>query len=201
MITVLLRSGSSADRLGQGEAVHVGHVGVGEHQAIGDARLPVRFAQGLAGPRAPPATLVGCIAQLREDLFEDLAVGGVVVDHQDPHALDGHRADVPSFAGHLPSASSKRAVKWKVLPRPTSLSTQIRPPISSTSREAMASPRPVPPKRRVVVAVGLLEGLEDRLLLVGRDADARVADGEVQVHLVVATPLPAARRARPRRVR
>ena len=41
-------------------------------------------------------------------------------------------------------------VKWNVLPLPTSLSTQIRPPISSTSRVEMASPRPVPPYRRVV---------------------------------------------------
>ena len=42
------------------------------------------------------------------------------------------------------------AVKWKRLPFPGSLSTQIRPPISSTSSMVIASPRPVPPKRREV---------------------------------------------------
>ena len=43
-------------------------------------------------------------------------------------------------------------VKWNVLPRPTTLSTQIRPPICSTSWREIASPSPVPPKRRVVEA-------------------------------------------------
>ena len=47
-------------------------------------------------------------------------------------------------------ARSRRSVTWKVLPRPGSLSTQMRPPMSSTSCEAMASPRPVPPWRRVM---------------------------------------------------
>ncbi len=45
---------------------------------------------------------------------------------------------------------SKRAVKWKVLPRPTSLSTQIRPPISATSWAEIAKPSPVPPYQRVI---------------------------------------------------
>ena len=39
-----------------------------------------------------------------------------------------------------------------VLPLPGSLSTPISPPISSTSRLQIASPRPVPPKRRLVEA-------------------------------------------------
>ncbi len=48
------------------------------------------------------------------------------------------------------SARPRRTVKWNRLPRPTSLSSQILPPIRSTSRAAIASPRPVPPWRRVV---------------------------------------------------
>ena len=39
----------------------------------------------------------------------------------------------------------KRAVNKKVLPIPTVLSTQMRPPISPTRRDEMASPNPVPP--------------------------------------------------------
>ena len=45
-------------------------------------------------------------------------------------------------------------MKWKVEPLPgvPSLSTQIVPPISSTSRLLIASPRPVPPYVRAVEA-------------------------------------------------
>src|SRR5205823_10425225 len=42
------------------------------------------------------------------------------------------------------SAASTGRVKRKVLPRPTSLSTQSRPPCSSTSLRESGSPRPVP---------------------------------------------------------
>ena len=41
-------------------------------------------------------------------------------------------------------------VNQKVLPTPGSLSTQIRPPISSTSLAEIVRPSPVPPNRRVV---------------------------------------------------
>ena len=43
-----------------------------------------------------------------------------------------------------------QAVKWKVLPLPGSESTQMRPSIISIRRLQIVSPRPVPPKRRVV---------------------------------------------------
>src|SRR5262245_40008625 len=42
-------------------------------------------------------------------------------------------------------------VKKKVVPLPTTLSTQIRPPCNSTSARVIASPSPVPPIRRVLV--------------------------------------------------
>ena len=50
----------------------------------------------------------------------------------------------------LASDTPIRAVKWKVLPSCGVLSTQMRPPIRSTSVDEMARPRPVPPNRRVV---------------------------------------------------
>ena len=42
-------------------------------------------------------------------------------------------------------------VKWKVLPLPTALSSQIRPPIKATSCDEIARPSPVPPYVRVVL--------------------------------------------------
>src|SRR3954468_3359715 len=42
------------------------------------------------------------------------------------------------------------AVKWKVAPRPASLSSQRRPPIISTKRREMVKPSPVPPWLRAV---------------------------------------------------
>ena len=42
------------------------------------------------------------------------------------------------------------SVKWNVAPWPGSLSSHIRPPISVTRRDAIESPRPVPPNCRVI---------------------------------------------------
>ena len=42
------------------------------------------------------------------------------------------------------------AQKWNVLPLPTALSRRYRPFIKRTSWAEIASPRPVPPKGRVV---------------------------------------------------
>ena len=55
--------------------------------------------------------------------------------------------------------SAKAMAKWKLaaLAR-TRSSTQMRPPISSTSWAQMVRPRPVPPKRRLRRGVGLDEG-------------------------------------------
>jgi hypothetical protein len=44
---------------------------------------------------------------------------------------------------------SNRTVKWNVEPRPSLLSTQIRPPIKLTSRFEMVRPSPVSPNLRV----------------------------------------------------
>ena len=62
------------------------------------------------------------------------------------------------------------------LPSPGVLVTPISPPMSSTSWRAIVVPRPVPAVHARDRVVGLRERLEDRGLLVGRDADARVLD-------------------------
>jgi hypothetical protein len=50
----------------------------------------------------------------------------------------------------------------KVLPRPTTLVAVMVPFIASTRRRTMASPRPVPPKRRVVEASAWVKGWKSR---------------------------------------
>ena len=61
---------------------------------------------------------------------------------------------------------------------PGALRSWISPPSRLASSRLMARPRPVPPYLRLVRGVGLLERLEDDLLLLGRDADAGVGDLE-----------------------
>ena len=60
-----------------------------------------------------------------------------------PASSAGFGRSVAGFAC-LPRRSSNQ----KVLPTSTSLSTPTRPPMSSTSCLTIASPKPVPPKRR-----------------------------------------------------
>ena len=71
-------------------------------------------------------------------------------------------------------------MKRNVLPRPGSLSTVICAAHQrhQPRRDRQPQPGPLVPARRRVVP--LLEGLEDLLLLLARDADAGVADREVQ---------------------
>ena len=86
----------------------------------------------------------------------------------------------PSSAG----CCSSRAVKWKVLPWPGSLSTQIRPPISSTSCDEIVRPRPVPPYCRVVEPSACSNGSKIGPLLLGGMPMPVSRDGEVQADLV-----------------
>ena len=71
-------------------------------------------------------------------------------------------------------------VQLKVEPRPGALSTQISPPIASTRRLEIASPRPVPPKRRPAPASACSNSSKMRACASRRDADAGIADAERQ---------------------
>ena len=51
-------------------------------------------------------------------------------------------------AGESPTTAATGSVKENVLPRPTTLSAQMRPPCCSTIRRQIASPSPVPPFSR-----------------------------------------------------
>src|SRR5207302_4699254 len=83
-----------------------------------------------------------------DDPRRDVEVVGVVLDDQ--HACHQRLAVRLSRAVSLPARTRMGSVKWNVLPFPTSLSTQIRPPCRVMRRLEIASPSPVPPYRRVV---------------------------------------------------
>src|SRR5207237_303673 len=94
-------------------------------------------------------------APIREHLVEDAAVGRVIIHHQHGEPVDVHPVcRVQGIRGvravRPGGCSPNRAVKWKVLPLPSSLSTQILPPIIATSCEEIASPRPVPSYLRAI---------------------------------------------------
>ena len=112
-------------------------------------------------------------APVGQHLLEDAAVGGVVV-HDQHAAAPCRRAGRRHGRRRRLGCRPKRAVKWNVLPLPTSLSTQMRPPISSTSCGEMARPRPVPPNRRVVELSAWLKASKIAAAC-RRDADAGVA--------------------------
>ena len=67
-----------------------------------------------------------------------------------------------SVAG-LTRAIAKMLLKRKQVPTPGVLSSEMLPPISSTSCRQMARPRPVPPKRRVMLLSACAKGA-NRLL-------------------------------------
>ena len=136
--------------------------------------LPACDAASSASSAAwPPSTAVGFMCQRVSCSSKIRRLTGVVVDDRAPA---GRPAAARRRAVGAASAISNGAVKWNVLPTPGSLSSQIRPPIMlhERRRDRQPEPRAAEPARRR--AVGLAERLEDRRVLVRRDADAGVAD-------------------------
>ena len=74
------------------------------------------------------------------------------------------------------SATGSVRREAEVVPASSANSTRISPPICSMMRLQIASPSPVPPKRRLIEEFGLGEIAEQLADLLGRDADAGVAD-------------------------
>ena len=123
------------------------------------ARLPQR-GQARTGASLTAAGFMRQLASISSRMRRLVALSSTTSTRSPSSAL-GWRRD--RRRGRLRAADRRPAVKWNVLPRPTSLSTQSCPPISSTSRCAIARPEAgaaVPARRR---AVGLREGLEDLL--------------------------------------
>ena len=71
-------------------------------------------------------------------------------------------------------------MKWKRLPLPSSLSTQIRPPISSTSRDEIVRPSPVP-SRCCNPASVCWNSSKIRSCVLARDPGAGVGDRDVHL--------------------
>ena len=84
-----------------------------------------------------------------EQVGQNLPNGRIVVGNENRQSMNSAATHDRSgqFRG---DGAPTRIVNWKTLPLPSSLSTQIVPPINSASREQIASPRPVPPNLRVV---------------------------------------------------
>src|SRR5712691_3037482 len=98
----------------------------------------IRRLAGFAGEGLQEA-----IGLTGEKVSDDLSVELVVLHEEDPLL-----AHVPSVT----SAMRRGIAKWKVEPRPGSLSTQTCPPWSSTNVLVMLNPSPVPPNSRLMLA-------------------------------------------------
>ena len=95
----------------------------------------------------------------------------------------------------------KRAVKWKVLPDPLRFRPTSGRPSNRRAPTRWPGPGPVPPYWRVVELSACSKALKMTSLLVGGNADARVAHGEMQRHLVASADSRRDGRSRLRRVR
>ena len=116
------------DGLGQGKAVRIGHLDIGQHERERPSRLLRRAQRRERFGHARRQRRDHAPAE--EHLFEQAPVRGVVVDDEDGQVSQIDRVgNRGRRTGRAPTA--KLAVKWKVLPLPASLSTQMRPPISS----------------------------------------------------------------------
>ena len=124
------------------EAVDAGHQRIGQDEM---ERLAAAGGFAQRGQRRRRAVHGhGAHLPARENLRENEAIRRVVVD--DEHAEAAKR--VGRWRGRAARDSRgtpKSATKWNRLPLPTSLSIQIRPPISSTSCAEIVRPSPVPP--------------------------------------------------------
>jgi hypothetical protein len=101
---------------------------------------------------------------------------------------------VAAFISSLEAVSSVKGMFWhegqtfmgrrsqKRDPARRWLSTPIWPPMSSTRRLQMASPSPVPPKRRVLELSTCVKAWKSCCLLLRRHADACVGDAHLDVH-------------------
>ena len=145
---------SSRDAARDLEAVHLRHVRVEQHQrerlALRALRVSERAQRRARRCRRPSAASSSGPA-------DRAARGGSPRCRRRPAPAD--RSGRPRAGSGARVADARAAtVKWNVLPSSGALSSQMRPPISSTSVDEIARPRPVPPNRRVVEPSACLNG-------------------------------------------
>ena len=157
---------------------HCRHDRVEDHQAEGLAGLrgAIDFRQG----RRPVGRGGRPHSVLRQQLVVRRRGSGGCRPRPAPADACEHAATADSPACASRCGRPNSAVKWNVLPRPTSLSTQMSPAHQAHqlrgNRQSQSGAAESPRGR----AIGLAERLEDVLLFVGGDADARVVHGAVQ---------------------
>ena len=103
---------------------------------------PARSSSASAAP--PPSTTTGAMPQwasIRSRMCRLVALSSTTRTRAPERRRTSSGRRVAGAVVPIPN----RAVKWKALPLPTSLSTQMRPPMMLTSRDEMVSPNPVPP--------------------------------------------------------
>ena len=145
MIVAPPSSGSRADPPRDLEAVHVRHVGVEQHERerLAAARPPRSAPRSAAAPLStdgrPHLQRISRSCSMRRltALSSTISTGRSV--EVDGATAPARAAVTPRLHGEVERAALAG-----------SLSTQIRPPISSTSVDEIVRPRPVPPNRRVV---------------------------------------------------
>jgi hypothetical protein len=117
-----------------------------------------------------------------ERLCENLPRGCVVIHNQHMQLRELFRTNLPRTFGDTdfePDGEEEGAAN------PGSLSSQTRPPISSTNRREMVRPSPVPPCLRVRGRVGLHERLEEFRRLLPASCRCPVSrTGELELHLL-----------------
>jgi hypothetical protein len=133
------------DGLGRGQAIHAGHVPVGQHHVVG-LLLRQAFAVQLEAA-SPESTSSAFQPQARISLTIS---SRVVRLSSATSRRSGPRAGVRRASAGCASTSNG-TLNQKRLPLPSLLATAISPPIMSIRCLLMARPRPVPPKRRVML--------------------------------------------------
>ena len=168
------------------EPVELGHLHVHQHEVVRLALDRLDRLDAVARrrrPRSPsaPAAAARASGSRRCPRRAGSAAGAGAPARGRGRATPGRGA--ARAAARRSAAARVAIVTWKVLPSPgtPALSAHIVPPIASASRFEIASPSPVPPYRRLIDASAWLNDWNSRPIAVGRDADAGVAHGEVQL--------------------
>ena len=173
-------SGAGAHRGRDLDAAHPGHLGVEHDELVRLARA--RRRSSIAERRRAALGLVADgdpAAQVRRRRSSRLVALSSTTSTrrfsgEQPPARAGWRG-----ARRRPRSSGDREAERAALAAART-SAVSSPPIISTSRREIASPRPVPPKRRVVDVSACAKGSNSRASCVRVDADAGVADLDAQ---------------------
>ena len=192
-------SASRPDPLGEREPVHLRHHGVQQHQGERLARRACLLQRGqrlAAALDRPSASCPSWRASPR-------GCGGWWRCRPRPGRAGRGPSAAPPGVGRAagPGARPKRQ---REVERAAPADLALEPDLPAHHLDQAGRDRQAQPGAAVLAGrrgVGLGERLEEPLLLLGGDADAGVADGEVQAHLLARSATPPRRGAPPRPAR